>query len=144
MTLFKFYSIPVEGENVVIVGASNIVGRPLALEFLYEGATITVCHRFTKNLQIHVEMADILISATGKRDIIKSSWIKEGSTIVDVGIIRISDEKTGKVKIRGDIDFETAKERCKAITPTPGGTGPVTVISLMQNVYQSYAKTMNI
>ena len=133
MCLLEHYNVFHEGKHVVIVGASNIVGRPMALEMLLAGATVTVCHRFTENLKSHVEMADILISAMGKRGIIESEWIKEKSVVVDVGI-----NKDENGKICGDIDFESAKLRASFITPVPGGVGPMTVVSLMKNLVGIY------
>jgi methylenetetrahydrofolate dehydrogenase (NADP+)/methenyltetrahydrofolate cyclohydrolase len=117
-----------KGKHAVIIGASNIVGRPMALELLIAGTTITVCHRFTDNLPYFVKQADILVSAVGKPGIIKGAWIKKGSTIVDVGIIRLTDGT-----ITGDIEFHAAKERAAWITPVPGGVGPMTVAVLLQN-----------
>lgn len=139
MKLLGHYSIPVKGKHVVIVGVSNIVGRPLSLEMLFAGATTTICHCFTENLQSHVEMADILVSVTGNRNIINSEWIKEGAVVVDVGI-----NKDENGKICGDIDFETAKLRASYITPVPGGVGPMTVISLMGNLIQIYKENVNL
>lgn len=117
-----------KGSHAVVVGASNIVGRPMALELLIAGATVTVCHRFTDDLAYYVKQADILISAVGKPGLIHSDWIKPGSTVIDVGINRLPDGK-----ITGDIEFEGAKERAAWITPVPGGVGPMTVAVLMHN-----------
>lgn len=128
MTLLRSTKESLEGKYAVVVGASNIVGRPMALELLMEKCTVTICHRFTKNLSEFVKMADILISATGSLGVIKSEWIKPGATVIDVGFHRLSHDK-----IMGDIDFETAKERAHWITPVPGGVGPMTVATLLQN-----------
>lgn len=117
-----------KGKHAVIVGASNIVGRPMALELLIAGSTVTVCHRFTHDLPYFVRQADILVSAVGKPDIIKGDWIKEGSTIIDVGQNRSADGK-----IIGDVEFDKAKERAAWITPVPGGVGPMTVAVLLTN-----------
>jgi len=117
-----------KGKHAVIVGASNIVGRPMALELLIAGATVTVCHRFTQDLPYFVKQADILVSAVGKPGLIKGDWIKEGATVIDVGIIRLPDGT-----ITGDIEFEVAKERAAWITPVPGGVGPMTVAVLLRN-----------
>ncbi len=117
-----------ENQHAVIVGASNIVGRPMALELLLAGATITVCHRFTKNLEYHVSQADILVSAVGKPQLIKGAWIKEGSTVIDVGITRLADGT-----LAGDVEFAVASQRAKWITPVPGGVGPMTVAMLLKN-----------
>lgn len=117
-----------KGKHAVIIGASNIVGRPMALELLIAGATITVCHRFTHDLASYVKQADILVSAVGKPGLIKGEWIKEGSTVIDVGITRLPDGT-----LTGDIQFDVAKERAAWITPVPGGVGPMTVAILLRN-----------
>jgi len=117
-----------KGSHAVIVGASNIVGRPMALELLIAGSTVTVCHRFTHDLGNFVEQADILISAVGKPGLIKSEWIKPGATVIDVGITRLENGT-----LSGDIDFIGAKERAAWITPVPGGVGPMTVAVLLRN-----------
>lgn len=126
--LLTHYDIPIRGSHAVIVGASNIVGRPMALELLLSAATVTVCHRFTKNLADLVRQADILVSATGQTSVIDTHWIKPGAVVVDVGITR-----TPEGKIRGDIDFDHAKEIAAWITPVPGGVGPMTVTMLLSN-----------
>lgn len=126
--LLEHYQIPIRGSNAVIVGASNIVGRPMSLELLLAAATVTVAHRFTKNLAHVIANADILISATGKPDAIKSEWIKPGTVVIDVGITRMPDGK-----IRGDIDFDVVKDIASWITPVPGGVGPMTVTMLLSN-----------
>lgn len=117
-----------KGKHAVIIGASNIVGRPMALELLIAGATVTICHRFTGDLSYYVQQADILVSAVGKPGIIKGEWVKEGSTVIDVGITRLADGT-----ITGDVEFAIAKERAAWITPVPGGVGPMTVAVLMRN-----------
>lgn len=128
MTLLKATGEIIAGKNAVIVGASNIVGRPMGLELLIAGATPTVCHRKTHDLKTHIEKADILISATGQFGVIQSEWIKPGAIVIDVGFSRLSNGK-----ITGDIDFESAKERASWITPVPGGVGPMTVATLLEN-----------
>ncbi|HLB56204.1 MAG TPA: bifunctional methylenetetrahydrofolate dehydrogenase/methenyltetrahydrofolate cyclohydrolase FolD [Coxiellaceae bacterium] len=128
MTLLQATGENLVGKNAVVVGASNIVGRPMALELLLAKCTVTVCHRFTHDLQHFIKDADILISATGHHDIIKSEWIKPGAIVIDVGFSRLSNGT-----ITGDIDFNTAKTRAKWITPVPGGVGPMTVATLLQN-----------
>ncbi len=117
-----------KGKHAVIVGASNIVGRPMALELLTAGSTVTVCHRFTHDLPYYVKQADILISAVGKPGLIHGEWIKEGSTVIDVGISRLTNGK-----LTGDVQFDIAKERAAWITPVPGGVGPMTVAVLLRN-----------
>jgi methylenetetrahydrofolate dehydrogenase (NADP+)/methenyltetrahydrofolate cyclohydrolase len=117
-----------KNRHAVIVGASNIVGRPIALELLLAGSTITICHRFTENLSDYVQQADILVSAVGKPGIIKGNWIKPNATVIDVGISRLNDGS-----IVGDVEFNTAAERAAWITPVPGGVGPMTVAMLLKN-----------
>jgi methylenetetrahydrofolate dehydrogenase (NADP+)/methenyltetrahydrofolate cyclohydrolase len=132
MSLLSYYGIKVIHQHAVVVGASNIVGRPMTLELLYQGATVTTSHRFTRDLESLVRQADILISAMGKRDIIKSEWIPQDCIVVDVGINRTSDKK-----ITGDIEFETAAQRASWISPVPGGVGPMTRATLMQNTAEA-------
>lgn len=132
ITLLNHANIRLAGLDATVVGASNIVGRPMALELLSAKCTVTVCHRFTKDLQKQVENADLLIVATGKRDVVKSEWIKLGAVVVDVGVHRLEGGK-----LAGDLDFETAKERASWITPVPGGVGPMTVSTLLQNTLQA-------
>lgn len=128
MTLIESTGVPLKGLEAVIVGASNIVGRPMALELLLAGCTITTCHRFTKNLQEHVARADLLVVAVGKTEFIPGDWVKPGAIVIDVGINRCEDGK-----LRGDIEFSKAAERAGWITPVPGGVGPLTVATLLEN-----------
>ncbi|HIF9420656.1 TPA: bifunctional methylenetetrahydrofolate dehydrogenase/methenyltetrahydrofolate cyclohydrolase FolD [Photobacterium damselae] len=128
ITLLERYNIPVRGKHAVIVGASNIVGRPMTFELLLAGATTTTCHRFTQDLEGHVRQADILVVAVGKPNFIPGEWIKAGATVIDVGINRLD---TGK--LCGDVEFDVAKTRAKYITPVPGGVGPMTVATLIEN-----------
>ena len=128
MVLLERSGVNLLGRNVVIVGASNHVGRPLALEMLLAGATTTVCHRFTTNLEEHVASADVLCVAVGKAKLIPGAWIKRGATVVDIGISRLADGR-----LSGDVDFDTARERAGMITPVPGGVGPMTVATLLSN-----------
>ena len=128
MTMLEAIEIDPKGMNAVIVGASNLVGRPLNLELLLKGATTTVCHKFTKNLEDHVSSADILAVAIGKPNFIPGSWLKEGAIVFDIGINR---DENGK--LTGDVDFETAKEKASWISPVPGGVGPMTVAMLIKN-----------
>ncbi|MBE7563047.1 bifunctional methylenetetrahydrofolate dehydrogenase/methenyltetrahydrofolate cyclohydrolase FolD [Acidithiobacillus sp. HP-6] len=128
MTLLDEIDLDVRGKEAVIVGASNIVGRPMAMELLLAGATVTVCHRFTRNLQAHVERAELLIAAAGKPGLIPGQWIREGAVVIDVGINRLPDGR-----LTGDVDFAEAEKRAAWITPVPGGVGPMTVATLLQN-----------
>jgi methylenetetrahydrofolate dehydrogenase (NADP+)/methenyltetrahydrofolate cyclohydrolase len=132
MALLHYYGIANRSMHAVVVGASNIVGRPMSLELLYTGSTVTVSHRFTRNLEEHVRSAELLISAIGKPGIVKSEWITPGTIVVDVGINRLTNGK-----IVGDIDFETASQRAGWITPVPGGVGPMTRATLMVNTAEA-------
>ena len=134
MKLLETTGISFYGKHAVIVGASNIVGRPMALELLLAGCTVTVTHRFTEDLASHIRQADILVVAVGKPKFIKGEWIKEGAVVVDVGINRLEG------KLVGDVEFEVAAQRASYITPVPGGVGPMTVAMLMQNTLSAYKK----
>ena len=126
--LLKTTDCDLSKSHAVIIGASNIVGRPMALECLLSKCTVTVCHRFTPSLQQHIHDADILIAAIGKPGVIKTEWIKPGAVVIDVGFNHLPDGK-----ICGDIDFNSAVHRASWITPVPGGVGPMTVATLLQN-----------
>ena len=127
MTLLENYNIDVEGKHVVIIGRSDIVGKPLATMMLNKNATVTICHSKTQNLETITRTADILIAAIGKPKFINASHIKDGVTIIDVGINRTENG------LCGDVDFDDVKDKCYAITPVPGGVGPMTVYSLIEN-----------
>lgn len=128
MRLLDETRIELVGQHAVIVGASNIVGRPMALELLYVGATVTVTHRFTVDLPSYIQNADILISAVGKPHLIPGEWVKEGAVVIDVGISRLENGQ-----LAGDIAFDSAQARAAWITPVPGGVGPMTVATLLHN-----------
>ncbi len=128
MTLLGETGEPLRGRHAVIVGASNIVGRPMALELLITGCTVTTCHRFTQDLASHVARADILIVAVGKTGIVASDWIRPGAIVIDVGMNRTPDGR-----LTGDINFDSAARRAGWITPVPGGVGPMTVATLLEN-----------
>jgi methylenetetrahydrofolate dehydrogenase (NADP+)/methenyltetrahydrofolate cyclohydrolase len=128
ITLLAHHDIAVRGKNAVVVGASNIVGRPMALELLLAGATTTVCHRFTHDLDRQVARAELLVVAVGKPGIVEGAWIPEGTVVVDVGMNRRADGT-----LCGDVEHEAAAERAGWITPVPGGVGPMTVAMLMKN-----------
>ena len=130
--LLERCGIPAKGRHAVVVGASNLVGRPMALELLLAGATVTVCHRFTTDLRAHVERAELLVVAVGKPGLIPGEWVRPGAVVVDVGINRLSDGR-----LCGDVQFESARERASWITPVPGGVGPMTVAILMKNTLES-------
>jgi len=132
MTLLHYYGIDAKGHHCVIVGASNIVGRPMGLEMLIQGATVTTCHRFTKDLEKFVRQAEVLIVAVGNPGIVDADWIAEGSVVIDVGINRLESGK-----LVGDVDFEKASKKAAWITPVPGGVGPMTRATLMQNTAEA-------
>ena len=128
MTLLKSTGVDLHGQHAVVGGASNIVGRPMALELLLAGCTTTVTHRFTRDLASHVRQADIVVVAVGKPGLVKGEWIKEGAIVIDVGINRLVDGR-----LVGDVDFEAAAARASWITPVPGGVGPMTRACLLEN-----------
>lgn len=130
--LLEHIGVPGKGQHAVVVGASNIVGRPMSLELLLMGATTTVCHRFTTDLDVHVGRADILVVAAGKPDLIPGSWIKPGAIVIDVGMNRLDNGH-----LVGDVQFDEACERASWITPVPGGVGPMTVAMLMHNTLEA-------
>ncbi|WGK63008.1 bifunctional methylenetetrahydrofolate dehydrogenase/methenyltetrahydrofolate cyclohydrolase FolD [Halopseudomonas sp. SMJS2] len=126
--LLKSTGVSPYGLNATVVGASNIVGRPMALELLLAGCTTTVAHRFTSDLEEHVRRSDLVVVAVGKPGLVKGEWIKPGAIVIDVGINRMEDGR-----LRGDVDFEAAAERAAWITPVPGGVGPMTRACLLEN-----------
>ncbi|MFT7683218.1 MAG: methylenetetrahydrofolate dehydrogenase (NADP+)/methenyltetrahydrofolate cyclohydrolase [Moritella dasanensis] len=128
ITLLESTGVDLHGLDAVVVGASNIVGRPMTLELLLAGCTTTTCHRFTLNLEEHVRRADLVVVAVGRPNFIPGEWIKKGAMVVDVGINRLENGK-----LVGDVGFEVAKENAAFITPVPGGVGPMTVASLIEN-----------
>lgn len=132
MTLLGHTDRPVRGQHAVIVGVSNHVGRPLALELLIAGCTTTCCHRFTQGLETYVRQADILVVAVGKPGLVKGEWIKPGAIVIDVGINRLDDGR-----LVGDVEFDPAFQRASWITPVPGGVGPMTVATLMENTLEA-------
>ena len=135
MTLIESTKRPIKGLDAVIVGASNIVGRPMFMELLLAGCTVTSCHKFTKDLQSHVERADLVVVAVGISAFIPGEWIKPGAIVIDVGINRQTDGT-----LIGDVDYTTAEQRAGLITPVPGGVGPMTVASLIENTLEAYVK----
>jgi len=128
MKLIEATQLPTRGLDAIVVGASNHVGRPMGLELLLAGCTVTICHSRTKLLQQKIELADIVVAAVGIPELIKGSWIKSGAIVIDIGISRLDDGK-----IVGDVEFDIAKTRAGFITPVPGGVGPMTVATLMEN-----------
>ncbi|MBT3181875.1 MAG: bifunctional methylenetetrahydrofolate dehydrogenase/methenyltetrahydrofolate cyclohydrolase FolD [Deltaproteobacteria bacterium] len=132
MELIDSIGIDPKGKQAVVVGRSNIVGKPVSFMLLERHATLTICHSRTKDLPAEVKRADILIAAIGKANFIKGDWIKEGAVVIDVGMNRTSDGK-----LVGDVEFETAKDRAGAITPVPGGVGPMTIAMLLKNTVEA-------
>ena len=126
--LLEGTGVDLHGQHAVVVGASNIVGRPMGLELLLKGCTVTTCHRFTKDTEDHVRRADIVVVAVGKPSFVKGEWIKEGAIVIDVGINRTADGK-----LVGDVEFIEAAKRASYITPVPGGVGPMTRAKLLEN-----------
>jgi methylenetetrahydrofolate dehydrogenase (NADP+)/methenyltetrahydrofolate cyclohydrolase len=132
MTLLETTGISLSGKDAVVIGQSNIVGRPMALELLAAGCTVTICHSKTRELQKKCSTADILIAATGQPKMIKKEWIQPGAVVIDVGITR-----SGDGKLSGDVDFDEASQVASWITPVPGGVGPMTRASLLENTLQA-------
>ncbi len=137
--MLEEYNIPIQGKNAVVVGRSNIVGKPLAQCLLNKNATVIICHSKTENLSNYTKNADILISAVGKANLITADMVKEGATVIDVGMNRSDNGK-----LCGDVDFENVKEIASYITPVPGGVGPMTITMLMNNVIKAYKMQNNI
>ena len=132
MKMLEHENISVRGKNAVVIGRSNIVGKPMAMLLLNADATVTMCHSKTVNLKEHCLNADILVSAIGKAKFVTSDMVKEGAVVIDVGINR--DENN---KLCGDVDFENVKDKCSYITPVPGGVGPMTITTLLYNTYKA-------
>jgi methylenetetrahydrofolate dehydrogenase (NADP+) / methenyltetrahydrofolate cyclohydrolase len=136
MIMLKEIGLDLTGKNVVVVGRSNIVGKPVALMCLQQHATVTICHSRTKNLADVVRSADVVIAAVGVPEMIKGDWIKEGAVVIDVGVNRV-----GEKKLVGDVEYAAAFERASAITPVPGGVGPMTITMLLYNTVDSAQKS---
>ena len=132
MKMFEEYNIDLTGKDVVILGRSNIVGKPLIQCCLQKNATVTVCHSKTKNLEEHTRRADIIIAAIGQAKFVKENMVKDGAVVIDVGINRGEDGK-----LYGDVDFENVEKKASYITPVPGGVGPMTIAMLMNNVIKA-------
>lgn len=137
MRMFEAYNIDLEGKNAVVIGRSNIVGKPMSHCLLNKNATVTICHSRTKNLAEITKRADILVAAIGKAAFVKADMVKEGVVVIDVGINR-----TEEGKLKGDVDFENVSKKASYITPVPGGVGPMTIAMLMNNVVKA-AKMQN-
>ena len=135
ITMLNQTGIDLRGQEAVVIGASNIVGRPMSLELLLAGCTTTVCHRMTKDLELHVRRADILIVAVGRPNFIPGEWVKPGAIVLDVGINRLKDGS-----LVGDVEFHAAREKAAWISPVPGGVGPMTVATLLENTLYAAEK----
>ena len=138
ITLLDAYHLDLTGLDAVVIGRSNIVGKPMSLMLQKKNATVTMCHTRTRDLESHVRRADLLVVAAGSPELVKGDWIKPGAIVVDCGFTKTPDGV-----IHGDVDFESAKERASHITPVPGGVGPMTVISLMMQTLESALKRAN-
>ncbi|RCK78591.1 MAG: Methylenetetrahydrofolate dehydrogenase (NADP+) [Candidatus Ozemobacter sibiricus] len=138
LELLKRYRIPIQGKRALVIGRSNIVGKPVALLLLREHATVTIGHSRTVDLPGEVARADIVVAALGKPRFVQGAWIKEGAVVLDVGINQVPHpDQPGKTRLVGDVDFETARERAAFITPVPGGAGPMTIAMLLQNTLKA-------
>ena len=133
IALLKAYKIEIEGKNAVVIGRSNIVGKPTSLLLLQENATVTTCHSKTKNIQYFTQNADIIVVAVGKPNFLTADMVKEGVVVIDAGINRLENGK-----ICGDVDFDNVSKKASFITPVPGGVGPMTVTMLLKNTLESY------
>jgi methylenetetrahydrofolate dehydrogenase (NADP+)/methenyltetrahydrofolate cyclohydrolase len=138
MKMLEYIGVDLTGKEVVVVGRSNIVGKPVALMCLSQHATVTLCHSRTRDLPAKVAQADVLIAAVGRAEMIKGAWIKPGAVVIDVGVNRV-----GENKLVGDVEFEAARERAKAITPVPGGVGPMTITMLLYNTVEGAKRRVN-
>ena len=136
--MLEHIGVDLTGKEVVVVGRSNIVGKPVALMCLSQHATVTLCHSRTRDLPAKVAQADVLIAAVGRPEMIKGAWIKRGAVVIDVGVNRV-----GEKKLVGDVEFEAAKERASAITPVPGGVGPMTITMLLYNTVEGAKRRVN-
>lgn len=135
ITMLNETGIDLRGQEAVVIGASNIVGRPMSLELLLAGCTTTVCHRMTRDLELHVRRADILVVAVGKPNFIPGEWVKPGAIVLDVGINRLKDGS-----LVGDVEFHAARDKAAWISPVPGGVGPMTVATLLENTLYAAEK----
>ncbi|NUM31624.1 MAG: bifunctional 5,10-methylenetetrahydrofolate dehydrogenase/5,10-methenyltetrahydrofolate cyclohydrolase [Bacteroidetes bacterium] len=149
MMMLEIYNIETSGKHCVVIGRSNIVGRPMSIlmsqNSKFGNCTVTLCHSRTKNLEEYTKNADIVVAALGKPEFLKAEMVKNGSIVIDVGITRVKDDSNPKgYLLKGDVDFERVKEVASAITPVPGGVGPLTRIGLLKNTYKSYLKSQKI
>jgi len=141
MSMIASTGITIEGKNAVVLGRSNIVGKPVAMLLMQANATVTVVHRHTLNPKEICQQADILVAAVGQAQMVKADWVKPGAVVIDVGVNRIGVNDNGKAKLVGDVDYEAVKEVAGFITPVPGGVGPMTIVSLLENTMKAYKKS---
>jgi len=141
MRLLAYYKVPVKGKNVVVLGRSHLVGKPVALMLLAQDATVTICHSKTDNLAQVCQQADVLVAACGQPEMVKGDWVKEGAVVIDVGTTRVQNSD-GTSALKGDVDFEAAFEKASLITPVPGGVGPMTIALLLVNTFKSFQMRM--
>lgn len=142
MVMLERYNLPVEGKTAVVIGRSNLVGKPIAMMLLEKNATVKICHSKSKDLDKQAKEADILVVAAGRKEMVKGSWIKPGAVVIDVGIHK-EDLPDGQSRLCGDVLFDEAKQVASHITPVPGGVGPMTVAMLLANTVQSYKTRIN-
>jgi len=147
MRILDFYKIDLSGKHVVVLGRSNIVGRPMSiltsLKETYSNATTTICHSGTTDIPYHTQQADILIAAIGVPEFVTSSHIKEGTVIIDVGINRVEDDSEKGYRLVGDVNFDSVNEKASAITPVPGGVGPMTIAMLVENTVEAAKRSIS-
>lgn len=149
MLLLKQYNIETQGKHAVVIGRSNIVGRPMSILLssnLAQGnCSVTLCHRYTANLKEITLQADILVAAVGKPGLITADMVKDGAVVIDIGITRVEDNSSTKgYKLKGDVDFENVSKKARAITPVPGGVGPMTIAGLLKNTMDAYLRRTNL
>ena len=143
LIMLKSLKIDLRGKHAVVIGRSNIVGKPMAQLLIKESCTVTIAHSKTKNIEDECRRADIIIAAVGKPKIVKKNWVKKNVIVIDVGINRLENNTNGKIetKLVGDVDFEDVKEKCLAISPVPGGVGPMTIACLLKNTTTAFKNT---
>jgi len=141
MRLLSAYKVPVKGKNVVVLGRSHLVGKPVALMLLAQDATVTICHSKTSNLPAVCRQADVLVAACGQPEMVKGDWVKEGAVVIDVGTTRV-EKADGTSALKGDVEFEAAFANASLITPVPGGVGPMTIAMLLVNTQKSFEMRM--
>ena len=135
--LLDYYKIDIKGKNVVIIGCSNLVGLPLSLMLLHRDATVTICHKETKDIQSKVKCADMIFACCGSPHLVKKTWVKRDAVVIDVGINRVDDDSEKGYRLVGDVDYEEVKKTASYITPVPGGIGPMTIAILMKQIVEA-------